>query len=84
MVAASTSSERVGGNAWQLGVATYASETPDAAATLKAIQGSTPAGIVITYTTNVWDYTLVKAANATYTALRSAHPTYDDVLAGGS
>ena len=76
--------ERVGGNAWQLGVITYVSETPDAAATLKAIQASTPAGIVVTYSAQPYDYTVIKAAHATYTALKGAYPDYAGLLAGGA
>lgn len=76
--------ERVGGDAWQLAVTTYTSETPDPAATLKAIQASTPAGIVVTYSAETYDYTVVKAAHATYTALKGAYPDYDHLLAGGA
>ena len=76
--------ERVGGNPWQLGAVTYTSETPDPAATLKAIQSSTPAGIVVTYSAQTWSYATVKAARATYTAVKAAYPDYTSLLAGGA
>lgn len=41
--------ERVDGNAWQLTVNTIDSETPDEVATLAAIIGQKPAGIVLTF-----------------------------------
>lgn len=64
--------EREGGNAWQLGVLTRASETPDENAVRAALLEQKPAGIVLDYAT----YT-----GNTYQTLRIAHDLYSDVLA---
>jgi hypothetical protein len=76
--------ERLDGDPWQLSVVTYTAETPDPTATLAAIWSQTPAGIVVTYSTEVWDYTVIKAQQATYTALLGAYPDYTSLLAGGA
>lgn len=76
--------ERAGGDAYALDVITYVSETPDPAATEAAVRAATPAGIVVTYSTEVWDYAVVHALQATYAALLAAEPTYDDLMAGGT
>jgi hypothetical protein len=77
-------SERLDGDVWQLGAITYAAETPDPDATLAAIESQTPAGIKVAYSIETWDYTVIKAQNATYTALAAAYPDYTSLLAGGA
>lgn len=74
------------GSAYQLGVITQLSETPDTAATLRALNASKPAGIILNYTTVSGNsylairaafntYTLAHADYADYTAMRANPPT---------
>lgn len=62
---------------YRLEVVTYEAETPDPAATQRAILAQKPAGIVLSYRVQAGaDFQGVKAHFATYAALRSAYPTY--------
>lgn len=62
--------ERVGNDAYALGVTTLVSETPDPAATLKAILQQKPAGILLTYSTVVGtDYGTLLYTHSTYSQL---------------
>lgn len=64
--------ERLGGNAYQLGILTLTSQTPDPAAVLAAILEQKPAGIVLTFNT---------VPGQTYIALETAYDTIGDVRA---
>jgi Phage tail protein (Tail_P2_I) len=66
--------------AYYLTVITYTSETPDSAATLRALQAQKPGGIVLSYrTASGQDYTQLKTGNATYTAVKTGYADYTAV-----
>jgi hypothetical protein len=72
--------ERHGG-AYLLQILTYASQTPDSAAVLKALISQKPAGIVLTYTVLAGqDYQLLYQNNATYQIVYTKYATYQGVL----
>lgn len=66
--------ERLGGNAWALGVRTWDSETPSDAAVLEAIAKQKPAGITL-------DYDSIPFDSWTYSDLRFSYDLYSDVKA---
>lgn len=64
-----------------LTVVTFTSETPDAAITLKDLQGAKPAGLIMTH--NVvpgQTYVLVQVTYANYNAVDTAFSTYNGLL----
>jgi hypothetical protein len=80
--------ERYGGPAtppayaYYLSIWTYASETPNAAATLAALTAQKPAGLVLLYATAAGQtYATVKATYATYAVVKSTFSTYDTLKA---
>lgn len=69
--------ERQGG-AWKLGIATFASETPNVTDTLAAILAQKPAGITLTYLTSTGPtYALVIVTYDTYLDVKNAFLTYN-------
>ncbi len=75
--------ERDGGNAYHLGVVTYTDETPDQAATNRALMASKPAGLSVTYNMLAGqDWQLVKDGYATWTAVKTRYATWSDVKTG--
>lgn len=69
--------ERLGGNAWQLGIRSLDSETPDPALVLNAINEQKPAGIVLSYATVPGQtYDALATAFDTYTDMEAAYATY--------
>ncbi len=65
--------------AYYLTAYTYTDQTPDSAATLRALLAQKPGGIVLTYTVaDGQDYALLKSSVATYAIVKS---TYSDYLA---
>jgi hypothetical protein len=63
--------------AYRLTVTTYASQTPDPAATLAALLAQKPGGLVLEFHTAIGqDYATVKSRFATYAALDAAYPDY--------
>lgn len=66
--------------AYYLTVKTYVSQTPDSAATLRALLAQKPGAIVLTYSTvNGQDYQALKTNHATYAAVRSYYASYQAV-----
>lgn len=75
-------SERYGSDAYQMYVATYASETADSAKVLAAILSQKPAGIVLTYVVSAgYTYDIVKGEFNNYTALKAGYATYGGMTA---
>jgi Phage tail protein (Tail_P2_I) len=75
--------ERLGGNAYVLGVYTLTPETPDQAATLRAILSQKPGGIRLDYSAGAANtYQAVKVGYATYTAAKNAFSNYGHMAAG--
>ena len=69
------------GDPYALTVLTYASETPDVAATEAAILAQKPAGIVLDFeTVTSTTYSVLRVTYATYAALLAAKPTYSSLL----
>jgi hypothetical protein len=65
------------GSPYTLEVVTLASETPDAAAALRALVALKPGGIVLNYRTVAgWDYQAMTAAGGTYLVLKSTYTSY--------
>lgn len=74
--------ERLGGNAYVLGVYTLTPETPDAAATLRAILSQKPGGIRLDYSAGAANtYQAIKVGYPTYAAVKSAFSNYDHMAA---
>lgn len=72
--------ERVGGDAWELGVVTLIGETPDAGAVLRALLEQKPAGVRLTHTiVPGHDYDAIAAGWDDYDDLALAFATYDDL-----
>lgn len=73
--------ERVGGQPYQLGIATYDTETPDPALTESIIrERQKPAGIVLTYSTLAGqDYQTVLDNHPLYQDVKDDYATYADV-----
>lgn len=72
--------ERSGGSAYQLLIATLTAETPNAAATTAAAKAAVPAGIVVTVSVTagaIWQDVL---NHGTWTAHLAARPTWEDTL----
>lgn len=67
--------ERIGGNAYQLGIITKTSETPDQDLVLAALKEQKPAGIILSYAV---------VEGQTYLTLRIGYDTYGDVKAAYS
>jgi len=66
--------------AYHLTVVTYASETPDPAATLSALLAQKPGGLVLQYVTAVGQlYSQVRDRFATYADLKAGYPNYQAV-----
>jgi hypothetical protein len=66
--------------AYYLTVTTYTSQTPNPAATLRAVTAQKPGAIVLTYRTLAGqDYQALHTNHATYAAVRSFYPSYDAV-----
>jgi len=75
--------ERLGGNAYVLGLYTLTSETPDQDATLAAILAQKPAGIRLDYSVGPANtYQAIEIAFADYAAVKAAFPTYGHMAAG--
>jgi len=67
--------------AYRLSVVTYASQTPDPAATLAALVAQKPGGIVLDYhVATGQDYTALKSGTATYATLKTKYPDYIAVV----
>ena len=67
--------------AYVLDVVTYDGDTPDPAATLRALLAQKPGGIVLNYAHHPGqDYQSVRDGNATYAALRARYASYAAVL----
>lgn len=67
------------GSAYRLGVFTYVSETPDSAATQRAILDQKPAGIVLNYVAGTGaEYSALDASHTTYAAMDTAFTDYND------
>jgi hypothetical protein len=67
--------------AYYLDAVTYKNETPDPAATLRALLAQKPAGLVLTYNAidqNTWQ--IVKDDNVSWQAVKTRYPTWYDVL----
>lgn len=72
--------ERAGGNAYDLTVITYSSQTPDPTATEAAIRALKPAGIVLTYlVVDGLTYAQLEADYATYAVVDSTFADYLEV-----
>lgn len=72
--------ERDAGNPYQLEVVTYSSETPDPAATMRAILSQIPAAIVLTSRAQpAWDYEQMTLRGGTYAEQTLAYSTYADL-----
>lgn len=73
--------EREGG-AYRLTVYTYASETPSATATEKALRSQKPAGIVLTYaTTSGNDFNWLNSNYASFNAVKAGFADFNDITA---
>lgn len=74
--------ERLGGNAWQVGVRSLVSETPDTTQVLNALLEQKPAGIVLSYDTVPGQtYDAIATAYDSYTLLHAAYATYSAIEA---
>lgn len=72
--------ERFGG-AYQLSVVTYTAETPDEAATLKAILSQKPAGLVLTYSAmDGQDFQNLLDTNPLFSNVLANYTTFQDVV----
>lgn len=72
--------ERYGGDAYALTIVTYTAETPDEAATRRAIVAQKPAGIVLDYHASAGqDWESVRVGFATWDAMKAAYPTWNSV-----
>lgn len=70
------------GDAYVLTVATYVAQTPDPAATERALVAQKPGGILMHYRTMIGqDWQLVKETSATWQDVASSYATWGDVLA---
>lgn len=75
--------ERLGGDAYALGVYTLTTETPDVAKTRAAILSQKPGGITLDYSAGAGNtYQAVKVGHATYADVKSAYPDYQHMAAG--
>lgn len=69
--------ERLGGNAWQLGIRTLDSETPDPTLVLNSILEQKPGGIILSYATVPGQtYDALATAFDTYAEMEAAYATY--------
>lgn len=69
--------ERVGGSIWQTAAITYDSETPDPAATFRALVAQKHHGVILTHTVvDVWGYEVLKVAFDDYGQVKIHYPTY--------
>jgi hypothetical protein len=74
--------ERLGGDAYALGIYTLTSETPNPAATRAAILAQKPGGLTLDYTVGTSNtYQAVKVGYATYTAVKAAFTNYNRLAA---
>ena len=72
--------ERVGGNAWVLGIRTLTAETADTSAVMVAILSQKPAGIIIDYDTMAGhDYGDLAIEYDFYSEVNAAYATYYDL-----
>lgn len=70
----------LGGDSNAIGVTTFASETPNATATLNASMSVMPAWFVVTFASVTGgDYATLAASHATYTLMEAAHTHYSDI-----
>jgi hypothetical protein len=77
--------ERVGGDAYHTAVSTLASQTPDPAATERALMEKKIAGETLTYTTVTGgDYATFKAVHTDYADVHAQFATYADARADPS
>jgi hypothetical protein len=71
---------RVGAAPFAMTVATFTSETPNAQATLLALQSQMPAWMQFTYSTVTGgSYATLAASHASYTLMEAAHTHYSDI-----